>query len=64
MTQGLMTKEQVIEGLKNLREGKGIDEFDIINTAIVYLEEGGDTSLLSVVASIPTQENTASHIRD
>jgi len=56
-----MPKEQVIEGLKNLREGKGMDEFEIINTAIVYLEEG-EVSVPFAVASKSAPKDTASHI--
>lgn len=37
--ENIKSKEQIIEDLKKLREGKGLDEFEIINNAIVYLED-------------------------
>jgi len=52
-----MPKEQVIEGLKKLREGKNIEVFEVINDAIIYLEEANSASAL---ASVPAPESIAS----
>lgn len=38
--EGLVTKEETIAGLERMRQGKGLDEMEIINTAVLYLEEG------------------------
>lgn len=60
--ENIKTKEQTIEDLKKLREGKGLDEFEVINTAIIYLEEEDGINLPSAVASKSAPANTASHI--
>lgn len=60
-TEKLMPKEQVIEGLRKLRGGKNMEVFEIINTAIIYLE---NPNLSSAPANVPAPESIASRTPD